>query len=77
MSHLRRRKNKVILHIVPFYILLGALLLISLYIFGTNMPQGLLLTLVGGFIAITLVPIFFCLGASLWWGLAFSRFWWV
>jgi len=58
MSHLRRRKNKVILHIVPFYILLGALLLISLYIFGTNMPQGLLLTLVGGFIVITLVPIF-------------------
>jgi len=58
MSHLRRRKTKVILHIVPFYILLVTLLLVSLYIFGTNMPQGLLLTLVGGFIVITFIPIF-------------------
>ena len=58
MSHLRRRKTKVILHIVPVYILLVTLLLVSLYIFGTNMPQGLLLTLVGSFIVITFIPIF-------------------
>jgi hypothetical protein len=55
---MRKRKIKVILHIVPVYILLVALLLVSLYIFGTNMPQGLLLTLVGGFIVITLIPFF-------------------
>jgi len=57
MSHLRRRKIKVVLHIVPFYILLGALLLISLYMFGTHVPRGLLLTLVGGFIAMTFIII--------------------
>ncbi|MFZ8812230.1 MAG: hypothetical protein ACO2PN_29530, partial [Pyrobaculum sp.] len=58
MSHLRRRRTKVILHIVPVYILLVALLLVNLYIFGTDMPQGPLLMLVGGFIVITLIPIF-------------------
>ena len=57
MSHLRKRKNKVILHIVPVYILLGAPLLISLYMFGINIPRGLLLTLVGAFIAITFIII--------------------
>jgi len=59
---LRRRKIKVILLLASLYILLGVPLLASLYIFGTNMPQGLLLTLVGAtivlFIVITLIPIF-------------------
>jgi hypothetical protein len=58
MSHLRRRKIKVILHIVPFYILLVALLLVSLYMFGTDVPRGLLLTLVGAFIVMTFIIIF-------------------
>jgi hypothetical protein len=62
MSHLRRRKIKVILLLASLYILLGVPLLVSLFIFGTNMPQGLLLTLVGAtivlFIVITLIPIF-------------------
>ena len=40
MSHLRRRKIKVILLLASLYILLGVSLLVSLYIFGTNMPQG-------------------------------------
>jgi hypothetical protein len=58
MSHLRRRKIKVVLILSLGYIILGVPLLVSLYIFGTNMPQGPLLTLVGGFIVLTLIPIF-------------------
>jgi len=61
MSHLRRRKIKVVLTLSLVYIILGVLLLVSLYIFsiiGTNMPQGLLLMFVGFFIVITLIPIF-------------------
>jgi hypothetical protein len=77
---LRRRKIKAILPLLFGYVILGVPLLVSLYIFGTNMPRDLLLTLVGVttllFIVLSLAPIFFCLGASLWWGLVFSRFWW-
>ena len=62
MSYLRRRKIKAILPLVLGYVILGVALLVSLYLFGTNMPRNLLLTLVGGFIVITLVitliPIF-------------------
>ncbi len=61
MSHLRRRKIKVVLTLSLGYIILGVLLLVSLYIFGiigTDMPQGLLLMFIGFFIVITLIPIF-------------------
>jgi hypothetical protein len=58
MSYLRRRKIKAILPLVLGYVILGVALLVSLFIFGTNMPRNLLLTLVGGFIVITLLPIF-------------------
>ena len=62
MSHLRRRKIMAILPLVFGYIILGVPLLVSLYIFGTDMPRDLLLTLVGVtivlFIVITLVPMF-------------------
>ena len=61
MSHLRRRKIKVVLTLSLVYIILGVLLLVSLYIFsiiGINMPQGLLLMFVGFLIVITLIPIF-------------------
>jgi hypothetical protein len=58
MSHLRRRKIKVVLTLSLGYIILGVPLLFSLYIFGINMPQGLLLMFVGGFIVIILIPIF-------------------
>jgi hypothetical protein len=58
MSHLRRRKIKVVLSLSLVYIFLGVLLLVSLYIFGTNMPQGLLLMFTVFFIVITLIPIF-------------------
>jgi hypothetical protein len=55
---MRKGKIKVILALSLGYIILGVPLLVSLYIFGTNMPRNLLLTLVGGFIVITLIPIF-------------------
>jgi hypothetical protein len=62
MSHLRRRKIKVILHLALGYIILGVALLVSLYTSGTNTTRGLPLTLVVVptvlFIVITLIPIF-------------------
>jgi len=62
MSYLRRRKIKVILHLVLGYIILGVALLVSLYTSGTNTTRGLPLTLVVVptvlFIVITLIPIF-------------------
>jgi hypothetical protein len=59
---LRRRKIKAILPLVFGYVILGVPLLVSLYIFGTNMPRDLLLTLVGVTILLSIVlslaPIF-------------------
>jgi hypothetical protein len=62
MSHLRRRKIKVILQLALGYIVLGVALLVGLYTSGTNMTRGLPLTLVVVptvlFIVVTLIPIF-------------------
>jgi hypothetical protein len=60
---LRRRKIIAILPLVFGYVILGVPLLVSLYIFGTNMPRDLLLTLVGVTILLSIVlsltPIFY------------------
>jgi len=55
---MRKRKIKVILDLSLGYIILGVLVLVSLYIFGTNMPRNLLLMYIVFFIVITLIPIF-------------------
>jgi hypothetical protein len=58
MSHLKRRKIKVVLTLSLGYIILGVALLVSLYTSGTNMPRNFLLPFTVLFIVITLIPTF-------------------